>query len=284
MKHILAFSLFTFAFSLPAFAARVSSKPVEPQAPVITYGLIRDEYGDPIAAQSPVLELVKDDASAKVYARCVVGDAGIPGMNYRLSLEIDSAGPRRDNAATVGTPVRIRALFGADEEPLSPDPSFATPAQGTHQRKDFSFGTDDDTDGMPDEWEAWVLEMAGHPSTPADIAAFKPGDDADRDGMTNLQEFYAGTDPFIATDLLKVESFELVPGTDRAKITFRTTFKRWYRVLMAETLAEPNWTPVATSTEEQGDLVYEKYSGTGRLMTIFIDARLKSMFFKVAAD
>lgn len=44
---------------------------------------------------------------------------------------------------------------------------------------------DEDTDGLPDEWENKYFG-----EEPA-----APGDDADGDGLTNLQEFHAGSDP-----------------------------------------------------------------------------------------
>ena len=83
-----------------ALACASSTAGAVPQAPVITYGLVRDEFGVPFSKASAVtLELVRDGARAgTVYARCAVGDSGVPGMNYRLSLEIDSDGPTRANA------------------------------------------------------------------------------------------------------------------------------------------------------------------------------------------
>jgi len=268
------------------FPAMAASKPATPQAPVITYGLIRDEYGAPLTQTSSAsLTLVKDSArEGDVYASCAVGDSGMAGMNYRLSLEIDSSGPRRPYAVVAGTPMFVKASRGGIVEALSPVATFVTPAQGTKQRLDYSFGSDVDADGMPDDWEEWVLDMAGRDSSPSAIAAFKPSDDADGDGMTNLQEYLAGTDPFLATDLLTIESIELVPGTERVRIVFTTTVDRKYRVLMSESLTLPLWTPVATTRTEGGDLVYAPYAGNGRRMTVYADARLGAMFFRVAAD
>lgn len=261
-------------------------KPAVPQAPVITYGLVRDEYGAPMTkASSAALTLVRSaDRAGATYAACTVGDMGIPGMNYRLSLEIDSSGPVRHYAVTVGTEMFVKATVGGVERALSPAATFVTPTQGTKQRLDFSTGADADGDGLPDNWEEWVLDLAGRDSSAAGIAAFRPNDDADGDGMTNRQEFLSGTDPFIATDLLKIDSFEIVPGTERAKLTFLTAVDHKYRVVMTESLEQPVWTPVATAHDVSGELVYEPYAGNGRRMAVFVDARLKSVFFRVAAD
>lgn len=260
-----------------------------PQAPVITYGLIRDPFGKPLTkASSAMLALVRNAArDGTVYARATVGDSGIPGMNYRLSLEIDSTGPTRENAVCSGTEMFIAAFLGGEAAMLSPDSVFAAPAQGGRQRLDFSTGTDVDGDGLPDEWERWVLELAGRTksgtATDAEIAAFRPDDDADGDGMTNLQEFLAGTDPFLATDIFKIESFEVLPGTGRARLVFTSAADRTYRIVMSETPNAP-WMPVATTRTEGAELAYESYKGTGRRITVYVDAQLTSQFFRVAAE
>lgn len=260
-----------------------------PQAPVVTYGLVRDAYGTPLTkASSATLEVVRNAAHAgTVYARAAVGDSGIAGMNYRLSLEIDSNGPTRPNAVCTGTEMFVRARVGAEEKPLYPTAVFTVPAQGSKQRLDFSLGADADGDGLPDEWERWVIESdpawQGGSATDADVANFRPGDDADGDGMTNHQEFLAGTDPFLATDLFKVESFEILPGTGRARLVFLSAADRTYRVLMAEHPGAA-WSPVATTRTEGAALAYESYKGTGRRITVYLDAQLSTQFFRVAAD
>lgn len=258
-----------------------------PQAPVVTYGLVRDDYGRPFgtSVDSPVLELVRNaDRSGRVYARCTVGESGFVGMNYRLSLEIDSEGPNRDCAVLEGTEMFVKATVGATEKALSPISVFTTPKQGTEQRLDYTLGEDADGDGLPDTWEAWVLEGAGREPTPAAIAAFRPGDDADGDGMTNLQEFLANTDPFIATDLILITAFELEKGTNRAKVSFTTTRERKFHLIMTETLGAPLWAPVAASATVDGALTYDALDGNGRTRSLYVDARLSAMFLRVVVD
>ena len=258
-----------------------------PQAPVITYGLVRDDYGRPFgtSVDSPVLELVRNaDRSGRVYARCSVGESGFVGMNYRLSLEIDSTGPNREYAVLEGAEMFIKATVGTTEKALSPISVFTTPKQGTEQRLDYTLGADADGDGLPDTWEAWVLEGAGRESTPAAVAAFRPDDDADGDGMTNLQEFLANTDPFLATDIIRVTAFELVKGTNRAKVSFTTTRERKFHLIMSETLATPCWAPVAASATVDGALTYDALDGNGRTRSLYVDARLNAMFLRVAVD
>jgi hypothetical protein len=258
-----------------------------PQSPVVTYGLVRDEYGNPIKRSSALsAKLVKADApDGFVYASTTVGETAYPDMNYRLQLEIDSEGPTRSYAVLEGTEMRIRFFIGDEEQPATPTPVFTTPANGTAQRKDYALGTDADGDGLPDAWEAWVLSAGGNASDAAAIAAFAPGADADGDGMSNYREFLAGTDPFISTDLLEITRFVKTGSGDRTEIRFTTVPGRSYRVVSTATLEDPVWTPVATSRNAEGEAAYETYSGTGRQITVYIDTPgTDSAFFRVAAQ
>ena len=276
----------------PIFAAALLSTAALavsiPQAPVITYGLVRDEYGSPLtSASAATLTLVKEaEPDGRVYARTVVGESAYPAMNYRLSLEIDSDGPAREYAVVKDTPMRIRCWIEGAAQNLTPSPVFATPANGTSQRLDFSIGTDADNDGMPDAWESWVLQMAGQAYDAAAIAAFAPNADTDGDGMANFQEYLAGTDPFLQTDLLEITSFRKVNEAGRMEIKFTTVPERTYRLVTTATLSNPEWVPVATTRDENGATGYATYKGTGRIITLYFDAPegVQSSFFRIAGN
>jgi hypothetical protein len=62
----------------------------------------------------------------------------------------------------------------------------------------LSVGVDTDGDGLPDDWET------NHQFSATDAA--DATQDADGDGATNLQEFLAGTDPWDASSLLRIEA------------------------------------------------------------------------------
>ena len=271
---------------VPAVFAATTSVP---KSPVITYGLIRDEYGTPYTAASGVsVSLVAADApDGKVYARSSVADRGTAGLNYRLSLELDSIGPERDYAVLEGTQMKIRCQVGAAEATLSPVSVFATPKAGTVQRLDYSTGTDVDGDGLPDAWEEWSLEIAGKTSSAEAIAAFTPDGDDDGDGMSNRAEYLAGTDPFLSTEMFEITDFKAVEGTSRVMIRFTSMPDRKYHVVYSEKLgAEAVWVPVPTSKTVDGAAGYEKYSGTGRVLTIYAPRSVEGAkgFFRIVCN
>ena len=92
-----------------------------------------------------------------------------------------------------------------------------------------------DGGALPD---AWTLNHFASLAAPGS----GPGDDPDHDGLNNLQEFRAGTDPLDATSAIRIMSIQLDGGNVR--IRFTSVPGKRYRL---ERTADPGgnfWTPV----------------------------------------
>ena len=92
---------------------------------------------------------------------------------------------------------------------------------------------DSDGDGLPDDWETAYFSSA----TAADPAA-----DPDHDGMRNLQEYMAGTDPTDPGSYLRLDPY-LAGGL--ASITFAAITNRTYVIEYKNSLVAPFWTRLA---------------------------------------
>jgi hypothetical protein len=97
---------------------------------------------------------------------------------------------------------------------------------------------DGDGDGMPDTWMTYYF---GHTNG---LAADKsrPQDDADADGMTNVQEWQAGTDPTNKLSVLKIS----LPATNgvangQARLFFTAISNKTYSVQYQDALPGAGW-------------------------------------------
>lgn len=79
-------------------------------------------------------------------------------------------------------------------------------------------GTDSDHNGLPDAWEYLHFGHIG----------VNPNADPDGDGVSNLQEYLADTDPNSASDRLKITSVASAPGNPNVTLTWTTHATRCY--------------------------------------------------------
>ena len=112
-------------------------------------------------------------------------------------------------------------------------------------------GPDVDGDGLPDAWEY------GHTATLGTLN----GGDADDDGVSDLDEYLADTDPLDADDYLRITDFEAQNSTNTITWPIKTT--RLYRLQHATALSTGmSWTTTSTPfIPSSGPDVTETVSG-----------------------
>ena len=119
----------------------------------------------------------------------------------------------------------------------------------------LTYVTDTDGDGLPDNWETNYFGVRGA----------NPNDDSDGDGMTNWQEYIAGTDPTNPLSYLRIE--RLAGAPNEATLEFNAVSNRTYTVLFKNTLADPVWSKlgdVEARTTNRVATISDRNSITGR--------------------
>jgi hypothetical protein len=176
-----------------------------PPAPHHTlYGTVRDQMGEPLVVTNAEVIL---ETLAGVQLKTMVVPNLKPGANYRLQVPMDAGVTADAYKPTALRPtvafrlkVRIGSITYLPIEVAANYSNLGKPAQNT--QLDLTLGEDTDADGLPDAWEQAVIIMLGNDLTLQDI---RPDDDADGDGISNLQEYLAGTYAFDPEDGFRLE-------------------------------------------------------------------------------
>ena len=212
-----------------------------PPAPHHTlYGLVRNQFGDPITI-SPSDVYLETPSGTQLHTSVVNGLD--PGVNYRLEVPMDSGTAADTNAYQ---PTALKPFFQfklkvqIDQTaylPLEMVGNFAQIGQPSLKtRIDLTLGVDSDGDGLPDAWEQALIDIYG-----GTLASIRPGDDADGDGISNLNEYLAGTYAFDPEDGFRLTLTGANAGA--SAMEFLVIRGRTYTLQASSNLQQ--WTPVA---------------------------------------
>lgn len=215
-----------------------------PPAPYYTvFGDVRDEFGNLLAAGGgSVVFSVGDRVIASLPITGVTG----ADYNYQLRMRMDMS--RLGTASYSSLVVNTGATYtlavdvgGVRYLPLEMNTPPSVGNAADRRRINLTLGTDSDKDGLPDAWEQMQLYMAGLDL--ANLGAITPGGDLDGDGVSNFQEYIAGTyaaDP-TETFYLKIKS----SSSSSSVVEFFTITGKTYAVEQSADLK--TWSPASFS-------------------------------------
>jgi hypothetical protein len=204
------------------------------------YGVVRDEFGNPLI--SPGTELTLETLAGTAITTTVVPGLEA-GVNYRIEVPVDAgltSDLYRPTAMRPTAPFRIRVkIAGRTYVPLEMKANMALlgqPAQSS--RVDLTLGEDTDGDGLPDGWERSVIAAGNLGLT---LEGLKPGDRLNGNSLSVLQAYLAGTYAWDPKDGFRLDIVEFSQADP--VLEFVALRGRSYTVSGSDDLQ--NWKPLS---------------------------------------
>lgn len=248
--------------------------------PSITFcGLFLDSFGWPYTEGYSV------EVSAnggRVVSKALLSSTG-RDYNFLVRVPYDSGGIVDDYApgvVTFGDDVQVRLIEGRTGSEVMRTNFVCRIPPGSVIRFTMAVGTDTVGDGLPDDLRRWIWAARGGFDTFV-AANIRATDDSDEDGVSNLGEYLAGTDPSNPDDVLAVEIASLA-GTDVTQLSFFTVPGKTYRIESGRMQASGvDWTTTLFSRTPAAAPDVGKVVGTGHRLSAFVTAEEVSRLYRV---
>ncbi|MBN2508595.1 MAG: hypothetical protein JXQ71_18115 [Verrucomicrobia bacterium] len=252
-----------------------------PQPMCVYYGQARDGYGLPYWTNAEVILL----SGTNEVARQPVRGSISPGVNFALYVHLDdgrSATAYSTRALRSGTQVSIvvrdehgqRTIMENQTVPPVGHPGDLILIHATA-------ASDSDADGLPDPWELELIAWSR--GTLQSLLDVHGADDWDADGMSNLQEYQAGTFAFLDYDFLAIDWLTTTPH-QHLQLTFLSVMGKTYGLHTATSLAGPGWEPCPFALSDTGPLQLTPAEGNGDWLSLYVPMETTPRFFRLIAE
>ena len=240
-----------------------------PQPMFFFYGEARDTFGWPFQAAAGATVVARQGTN-KCASFTIKGPL-YPGVNFVLPLYLQDANANvaySDQAVRPGSTVQILLIQdGVTQNLLGGPGNYVVGEAARFANVTLTAGTDLDQDGLPDAWEEELIAYLDDPRYRT-IGDINPNDDADGDGVSNLNEFLAGTFAFLRDDFLRIENY----GTSASLFGFGflTVPGKAYSVAQSTNLGAGTWSYPPYAQTTNGVLQTGPFSGSGDWMQVYV--------------
>lgn len=216
-----------------------------PPAPFHTlYGMVRDENGQALRADGGEIVFYRDGSK---FLRTPISETNRIDQNYQIRLRMDMLRTGTESytglANATGTSFSLGVVLNnIVYYPIEMSQSRAIGHPGERVRLDLTLGVDSDGDGIPDAWEQSQLYAGGIlPDEDGwDLTLVDRDGDFDGDGISNWEEYIAGTFATDPTDYLSLQITEML--TANVRLRFFGIYNKVYSLESSTDLQ--TWTPV----------------------------------------
>jgi len=249
-----------------------------PMPSLTFYGLLVDEFGWPYETNVRVDIFSAGD---QIFSKSIAPARG-RDYNFLVRIPYDSgttATSYTSDAIVPGELVNVK-IVALDSGAVLVNTNLVVnfPA-GAVFNINLTAGTDSVGDGLPDELRRWIWLNTGvlGPFDPKNIRA---QDDSDFDGVSNLDEFRAGTDPANKDDVLQLEVTDSgVPNV--GKLTFYSVPGKTYQIRAGDLSADNIWSAATFANSPTGPATFTEFVGTGHFVDLFVPTHGLNSFYRI---
>ncbi len=250
--------------------------------PFIYTGRVMDFVGQGMEVSSSVAEIRAYKEETLLATSKILNIEGVSN-NFCLSIPMTASDDETIDAARVDDLLTFVIDDGVSTFTAMKDafPRVGNPGQSVTVR--LVAAKDDDGDGVADEYAEAIMDQLPS-SHPAYGKTFNKNADYDGDGISNYDEYLAGTDPLTDGDSLAFETLAQASDGDLLKAEFITATGRVYGLVAAETV--DGFTDVREPFKRKDDktapdnTTYVEDEGSD-VRTIYLLKSGKSRFYKL---
>lgn len=202
-----------------------------PPAPFHTlYGMVRDENGQALSVEGAQVVFYKGGVEVM---RSDIQASNLLDQNYQLRLRMDMQRPGTSSYTNLANTSGLSFSLGVVLHdvvyyPIEMSAPRPLGKPGERIRLDLTLGVDSDGDGIPDAWEQSQLYAGG--VVPGengwDLSLLNRDGDFDHDGVSNWQEYIAGTFAADPTDYLALQI--ITPLASHVQLRFFSIYGKVY--------------------------------------------------------